>query len=42
MLKRKKMSKNKSRRDFTKKAVKTHKFNLQSQTSMPMRGGIRM
>jgi len=39
-MKRFKMSKGQSRRNFTKGAVLTHKKNL--GTSNPMRGGIRL
>lgn len=37
--KRKKMSRKKSRRDFTRKGVKVHPKNLRA---VPMRGGIRL
>jgi len=39
-MKRFKMSAKGSRKNFTRGAVKTHKFNLGSQN--PMRGGIRL
>ncbi|QXP08199.1 MAG: hypothetical protein [Arizlama microvirus] len=39
-MKRYKMSKKSSRRNFTKHASRTHKFNLSSGN--PMRGGIRL
>lgn len=38
---RKKMNSRKAKRDFSKTAGSTHKFNLQN-TKMMMRGGIRM
>lgn len=39
-MKRFKMSRKGSRKHFTRNAVKTHKFNLPSNTVM--RGGIRL
>lgn len=39
MPRRNKMSRQKSRRTFTKGAVRTHKKNLNDR---PMRGGIRL
>ena len=39
-MKRRGMSRGKSKRSFTKGASRTHKFNM--PRSMPMRGGIRM
>lgn len=32
----------KSRKSFTKNAMRTHKFNLQSPHKVQMRGGIRL
>lgn len=40
MKKRFKLSPKRSKRLFTNKAVKTHKFN--SNSTRPMRGGIRL
>mgnify|MGYP007065339654 CR=1 FL=1 len=39
MAKRKRMSKRRSRRSFTKGAVRTHRKNV---AGAPMRGGIRL
>lgn len=39
-MRRFKMSRGKSRRHFTRNAVKKHKFNLAGPN--PMRGGIRL
>lgn len=39
MKRRKKMGRKRSRRDFTKKAVRVHKFN---NSARAMRGGIRL
>lgn len=39
-MRRYKMSKGGSRRDFTRNAVKKHKFN--SNSARPMRGGFRL
>ena len=41
-MKRKKMTMKKSKRNFTKHAVKTHKKNNIGRQSGPMRGGIRL
>lgn len=38
-MKRRKMSRSRSRRSFKRGAVKTHKFNVSAN---PMRGGIRL
>lgn len=38
-MRRNKMNRSKSRRDFSRNAAKTHKKNLQDA---PMRGGIRL
>jgi len=40
MLKRKRVPSRKGKKQFTRTADRTHKFNLQYQN--PMRGGIRM
>lgn len=42
MAKRFKIAPRKSKRDFSRKASKTHKKNLPAPRKMPMRGGIRM
>lgn len=41
MRKRRRMSRKKSRRSFSRTASRTHKFNMNS-TKFMMRGGIRM
>lgn len=41
-MKRKKMPKKQSKKNFTKNAVKVHKKNAISSQSGPMRGGIRL
>lgn len=41
-MKRHKLSARKSKRMFTRNAVKTHKKNVPKVTRVPMRGGIRM
>lgn len=39
-MKRHKLSRSASRRNFTKGAIKTHRLNV--NTTSPMRGGIRL
>lgn len=42
MAKRFKIPARKSKRDFSRKAAKTHKKNLPAPRRQPMRGGIRL
>lgn len=41
-MKRRKMSMKSSKKDFSKKADKTHRKNMPAPRKYPMRGGIRM